>query len=113
MLPGVHDFIRLVPVSGHLLSLSCRDVWEAHTYPQPTPLAHGALFARSPIKYKQWIVEVAFRVHGPPTTSGAGETGEDGQTKRLHKGGRGLAFWYTKVSEAAARESFCDGERQN
>ncbi|KWU41942.1 concanavalin A-like lectin/glucanase [Rhodotorula sp. JG-1b] len=76
VLPGVHDFIRLVP---------------------PTPLAHGALFARSPIKYKQWIVEVAFRVHGPPTTSGAGgETGEDGQPKRLHKGGRGLAFWYTK-----------------
>lgn len=65
--------------------------------PQPTPLAHGALFARTPIKYKEWIVEVAFRLHGPPAISAAGETGEDGQPKRLHKGGRGLAFWYTKV----------------
>ncbi|GAA5881211.1 hypothetical protein JCM3774_000654 [Rhodotorula dairenensis] len=75
VLPGVHDFIRLVP---------------------PTPLAHGALFARSPIKYKEWIVEVAFRVHGPPAVTAATETGEDGQPKRLSKGGRGLAFWYTK-----------------
>lgn len=80
---------------------------------QPTPLAHGALFARSPIKYKQWIVEVAFRVHGPPTTSGAGETGEDGQPKRLHKGGRGLAFWYTKVSEAAAGRVSATGKKSD
>ncbi|GAA6026718.1 hypothetical protein JCM8202_002034, partial [Rhodotorula sphaerocarpa] len=74
VLAGVHDFIRLVP---------------------STPLAHGAIFAREPIQYKEWIAEVAFRVHGPPTHA-AGELGEDGKPKRLLKGGRGLAFWYTK-----------------
>lgn len=42
------------------------------------------------------MVEVAFRVHGPPII-GLGDTMEDGTQKRLHKGGRGLAFWYSKV----------------
>ncbi|BGP24666.1 legume-like lectin [Rhodotorula toruloides] len=74
VLPGVHDFLRLVP---------------------SVPLAHGAVFSRKPLTSKEWIVEMAFRVHGPPTT-GLTETGEDGKVKRLHKGGRGLAFWYTK-----------------
>ncbi|GAA5991265.1 hypothetical protein JCM11641_000405 [Rhodosporidiobolus odoratus] len=80
-LPGVHDFLRLVP---------------------PTPLAHGSLFSPSPMTAKEWIVEIAFRVHGPPTTGVADkiEMDKDGKiTKRetgAMKGGRGLAFWVTK-----------------
>ncbi|CEQ39471.1 SPOSA6832_01012, partial [Sporobolomyces salmonicolor] len=61
-LPGVHDFLRLVP---------------------------------EPIKSKDWVAEVAFRLHGPPT-AGVTEMSEDGKVRKLHKGGRGLAFWYTK-----------------
>ncbi|ORY81781.1 concanavalin A-like lectin/glucanase domain-containing protein [Leucosporidium creatinivorum] len=75
-LPGVHDFLRLVP---------------------PTPLAHGAVFSTKPLEAEEWMVEVAFRVHGPPII-GLGETMEDGTQKRLHKGGRGLAFWYSKTA---------------
>ncbi|GJN90487.1 hypothetical protein Rhopal_003498-T1 [Rhodotorula paludigena] len=74
VLPGVHDFLRLVP---------------------SVPLAHGAVFSRKPLKAKEWIAEIAFRVHGP-AVSGMTETDHDGKVKRLHKGGRGLAFWYTK-----------------
>ncbi|BGP48211.1 hypothetical protein JCM10450v2_004083 [Rhodotorula kratochvilovae] len=74
VIPGVHDFLRLVP---------------------GTPLAHGAVFSRKPLKAKEWIAEIAFRVHGPPAT-GLTESDENGHLKRLHKGGRGLAFWYTK-----------------
>ncbi|KPV74695.1 uncharacterized protein RHOBADRAFT_53651 [Rhodotorula graminis WP1] len=74
VIPGVHDFIRLVP---------------------GTPLAHGAIFSRQPLKAKEWIAEIAFRVHGPPAT-GLAEMDENGHQKRLHKGGRGLAFWATK-----------------
>ncbi|GAA6060111.1 hypothetical protein JCM10212_003519 [Sporobolomyces blumeae] len=74
VLPGVHDFLRLVP---------------------PSPLAHGAVFSEEPIKSKEWVAEIAFRLHGPPT-AGVTEVKEDGTVKKLHKGGRGLAFWYTK-----------------
>ncbi|GAA5832453.1 hypothetical protein JCM3766R1_003081 [Sporobolomyces carnicolor] len=74
VLPGVHDFLRLVP---------------------PSPLAHGAVFSEYPIKSKEWVVELAFRLHGPPT-AGVTEMAADGTVKKLHKGGRGLAFWYTK-----------------
>ncbi|GAA5865817.1 hypothetical protein JCM1840_006260 [Sporobolomyces johnsonii] len=73
-LPGVHDFLRLVP---------------------PSPLAYGAVFSQEPIKSKDWVAEVAFRLHGPPT-AGVTEMSEDGKVRKLHKGGRGLAFWYTK-----------------
>ncbi|GAA5919760.1 hypothetical protein JCM6882_003758 [Rhodosporidiobolus microsporus] len=79
-LPGVHDFLRLVPAM---------------------PLAHGALFSTSTLPAKEWIVEVAFRVHGPQT-SGLAESNEDGKLKTEKgehgpvKGGRGLAFWVTK-----------------
>ena len=65
---------------------------------QPTPLAHGAAFSEAPMMAEEWIVEVAFRVHGP-SASGMTEKLEDGTTKKVHKGGRGLAFWYTKVRE--------------
>ncbi|GAA5925140.1 uncharacterized protein JCM15063_004934 [Sporobolomyces koalae] len=74
VLPGVHDFVRLVP---------------------PSPLAHGAVFSENPIKSKEWVAEIAFRLHGPPT-AGVTEMDQDGTVKKLHKGGRGLAFWYTK-----------------
>ncbi|GAA6016735.1 hypothetical protein JCM11491_000224 [Sporobolomyces phaffii] len=74
VLPGVHDFLRLVP---------------------PSPLAHGAVFSEEPIKSKEWVAEIAFRLHGPPT-AGVTEMSGDGTVKKLHKGGRGLAFWYTK-----------------
>lgn len=80
----------------------------AHPFLRPAqsvPLAHGAVFSHKPLTAKEWIVEIAFRVHGPPTT-GLTETGEDGKVKRLHKGGRGLAFWYTKVS-APPRTAQC------
>ncbi|KAK4053879.1 hypothetical protein OIO90_003716 [Microbotryomycetes sp. JL221] len=73
-LPGVHDFVRLVP---------------------PTPLAHGALFTVKPMGAEEWIAEIAFRVHGP-AVHGLGEVSEDGAPIRARKGGRGLAFWYTK-----------------
>ncbi|GAA5882441.1 hypothetical protein JCM16303_001734 [Sporobolomyces ruberrimus] len=72
VLPGVHDFLRL-----------------------PSPLAHGAVFSENPIKSKEWVAEIAFRLHGAPT-AGVTEMAADGTVKKLHKGGRGLAFWYTK-----------------
>ncbi|KAM0791212.1 hypothetical protein ACM66B_005693 [Microbotryomycetes sp. NB124-2] len=74
VLPGVHDFIRLVP---------------------PTPLAHGALFSDKPLLAEEWMAEIAFRVHGP-AVHGLADVSEDGTPVRAHKGGRGLALWYTK-----------------
>ncbi|GAA6006880.1 hypothetical protein JCM10207_009125 [Rhodosporidiobolus poonsookiae] len=75
-LPGVTDFLRLVP---------------------STPLAHGALFTHVPLAAHEWIVEVAFRIHGPEI-SGLVESDAEGTLKKggMHKGGRGLAFWATK-----------------
>ncbi|GAA5820470.1 hypothetical protein JCM11251_005638 [Rhodosporidiobolus azoricus] len=77
-LPGVHDFLRLVPAM---------------------PLAHGALFSTAALPAKEWIVELAFRVHGPQS-SGLAESSDDGKLKLDQhgpvKGGRGLAFWVTK-----------------
>ena len=43
VLPGVHDFVRLVPA---------------------TPLAHGAAFSAKPLQSDEWVVELAFRTHG-------------------------------------------------
>lgn len=90
----MHDFLRLVPVSYfapiHVQYELIR------TLSQPTPLAHGAVFSEAPLTAEEWIVEMAFRVHGPPA-SGITEKLEDGTLKKVHKGGRGLAFWYTKV----------------
>lgn len=57
------DFIRLTP---------------------PIPLSNGAIFSTSSVKSKEWIVEVALRVHGSSRQGGS-------------KGGRGFGFWYTKV----------------
>ncbi|KAK4048355.1 hypothetical protein OIV83_004877 [Microbotryomycetes sp. JL201] len=74
VLPGVHDFIRLVP---------------------PTPLAHGALFSDKPLQAEEWMAEIAFRVHGP-AVHGLADLADDGTPVRAHKGGRGLALWYTK-----------------
>lgn len=66
ILPGVIDYLRLVP---------------------PVPLAVGGMFASKPLMSEEWVVELAFRVHGrEEETKGGG-----------HQGGRGLAFWYTKV----------------
>ena len=101
VIPGVHDFIRLVPVRPpplsllrpHLVSHLADELW---VLLQGTPLAHGAIFSRQPLKAKEWIAEIAFRVHGPPAT-GLAQMDENGHQKRLHKGGRGLAFWATKV----------------
>lgn len=78
-LPGVHDYLRLVP---------------------PTPLAHGALFSTATMEAEEWIAEIAFRVHGPPAVGLVDISEEDGVPARsikVHKGGRGLAFWVTKV----------------
>lgn len=36
---------------------------------------------------EEWVIELAFRVHGRNVLGD-----EEG-----HQGGRGLAFWYTKV----------------
>lgn len=69
-------------------------------------MAHGAVFSRKPLKAKEWIAEIAFRVHGP-AVSGMTETDHDGKVKRLHKGGRGLAFWYTKVRKPYCRFQRC------
>jgi hypothetical protein len=66
--PGVLDYLKLVPA---------------------TPLAHGALFSTKALTSAEWIVEMAFRMHG------AVDTGLEDETSR---GGRGLAFWYSKVS---------------
>lgn len=76
VLPGVHDFLRLVPA---------------------TPLAHGAVFSHKPLQSDEWVVELAFRVHGAATV-GVTEHQPDGSVKRSHKGGRGLAFWYSKLA---------------
>lgn len=51
----------------------------------PIPLSNGAIFSTSSVKSKEWIVEVAVRVHGATRQGGS-------------KGGRGFGFWYTKVS---------------
>lgn len=75
-LPGVHDFIRLVP---------------------PTPLAHGSVFARLPMPMKEWTVDIAFRVHGPHDEMDASQD-RGAHGKMSNRGGRGLGFWYTKVS---------------
>lgn len=69
-LPGITDYLRLVP---------------------PMPLAFGGLFTKKPMMSDEWVVEMAFRVHGRNVVL-EGEKGEG------HSGGRGLAFWYTKVS---------------
>ncbi|GAA5876000.1 hypothetical protein JCM8547_000674 [Rhodosporidiobolus lusitaniae] len=77
-LAGVHDFLRLVP---------------------PTPLAHGSLFSVPLLTSQEWIVELAFRVHGPETSGLAEGVDEKGQMRKsggMMKGGRGLAFWVTK-----------------
>ena len=50
----------------------------------PIPLAHGAVFSTSKFKSSEWIVEIAMRVHG--------------SIRGGSKGGRGLGFWYTRVS---------------
>ncbi|KAI5481928.1 Legume-like lectin [Pseudohyphozyma bogoriensis] len=74
-LPGVHDYLRLVP---------------------PNPLAYGGIFTQVPLDAEEWVAEIAFRVHGPPAI-GLVEPSEDGHVKKAPKGGRGLAFWYTKT----------------
>ncbi|KAK4702502.1 hypothetical protein P7C70_g3723, partial [Phenoliferia sp. Uapishka_3] len=78
-LPGVHDYLRLVPAN---------------------PLAHGALFTQQKMEAEEWIAEIAFRVHGPPAVGLVDVSEEDGvpaKSTRVHKGGRGLAFWVTKT----------------
>ncbi|KAM0752451.1 concanavalin A-like lectin/glucanase [Meredithblackwellia eburnea MCA 4105] len=76
-LPGNHDFLRLVPAN---------------------PMAHGALFSQRKMEAEEWVAEIAFRVHGPPTVGIVEVVGDDGETRttKVHKGGRGLAFWYSK-----------------
>lgn len=67
ILPGVHDFFRLLP---------------------QTPLAFGGAWGTEKwTDSTEFVVEIAFRVHGAIVSSHETE----------HKGGRGLAFWYTKV----------------
>ena len=49
---------------------------------------------------EEWIAEIAFRVHGPPAV-GLVDVSDDDDVKpksiKVHKGGRGLAFWVSKV----------------
>lgn len=66
LLPGIHDFFRLVP---------------------SVPLAFGASFTETPWPSNEFVVEIGFRVHGAELPGDA-----DVSTK----GGRGLAFWYAR-----------------
>lgn len=81
----MHDFLRLVP---------------------PAPLAHGALFSSKPMLAEEWVVEVAFRMHGPNLGGLVDHVSDDPGAKRhkAGKGGRGLAFWYSKVRTTPSGE---------
>lgn len=96
LVPGSQDFIRLVP---------------------SLPLSHGSIYSTKPNDVREWVVEMAFRIHGPQVsgldTGGGTGTGTGGKS-RSSKGGRGLAFWYTKVccgfvSIAQSFETDCPG----
>ncbi|MBW0512185.1 hypothetical protein O181_051900 [Austropuccinia psidii MF-1] len=80
-IPTAHDFLRLI---------------------QPFPLAYGGMFTNKPISFDQWSIEIGFRIHGGlsnihhghhNTTNRYNEFGEV-----IGKGGRGLAFWYSKTA---------------
>lgn len=66
LLPGMHDFFRLVP---------------------SVPLAFGAAFDTAPWTGDGFVVEIAMRVHGAELPA---------DTDVSSKGGRGLAFWYAR-----------------
>ncbi|KAG0146019.1 hypothetical protein CROQUDRAFT_723112 [Cronartium quercuum f. sp. fusiforme G11] len=62
----------------------------------PFPLAYGGIFTHKPIPFEQWSVEIAFRIHGGPSATYIHEN--HSTTHVRGKGGRGLAFWYTKTA---------------
>lgn len=66
LLPGIHDFFRLVP---------------------SVPLAFGTSFTETPWPSTEFVVEIGFRVHGAELP---------GDESVSTKGGRGLAFWYAR-----------------
>lgn len=70
-LPTSPDFLRLV---------------------SPIPLSHGSVFTSKPLDSKEWIVEVALRVHGSFRPGSM-------------RGGRGLGFWYTSVRDGVFEAS--------
>ncbi|KAI8445179.1 concanavalin A-like lectin/glucanase domain-containing protein [Phakopsora pachyrhizi] len=81
-IPTAKDFIRLV---------------------NPFPLAYGGMFTERTIPFDQWSVEIAFRIHGGYSTVHHGHRNTSHQDaveddEHLGKGGRGIAFWYTKSS---------------
>ncbi|KAA1090493.1 hypothetical protein PGT21_003098 [Puccinia graminis f. sp. tritici] len=79
-IPAAKDFVRLIT---------------------PFPLAYGAMFTEQPIPFDQWSVEIAFRIHGGFSDLHHGHHNEthpsDDDEEITGKGGRGIAFWYTKT----------------
>ncbi|WAR54338.1 hypothetical protein PtB15_3B852 [Puccinia triticina] len=80
-IPSAKDFVRLLT---------------------PFPLTYGAMFTEHPIPFDQWSVEIAFRIHGSYSDIHHGHHNEthvsDDDDEITGKGGRGIAFWYTKAS---------------
>lgn len=66
----------------------------------PYPLAFGAMFTDKPIPFDQWSVEIAFRIHGGFSGIHHGHHNEShlSDDDEVGKGGRGLAFWYTRTA---------------
>ncbi|KAH9825140.1 concanavalin A-like lectin/glucanase domain-containing protein [Melampsora americana] len=65
----------------------------------PFPLAYGGIFTEKPIPFDQWSVEIAFRIHGGPGSTRVPDPEKNHTITQIRgKGGRGLAFWYTKTS---------------
>ncbi|KAH9459710.1 hypothetical protein Pst134EA_006776 [Puccinia striiformis f. sp. tritici] len=79
-IPSAKDFVRLV---------------------SPFPLAYGGMFTEHPIPFDQWSVEIAFRIHGAFSDLHHGHHNETHKSEDEEditgKGGRGIAFWYSKV----------------
>ncbi|PLW09418.1 hypothetical protein PCANC_17617 [Puccinia coronata f. sp. avenae] len=79
-IPSAKDFVRLV---------------------SPFPLAYGAMFTEQPIPFDQWSVEIAFRIHGGFSDVHHGHHNDTDSSEHdeeiTGKGGRGIAFWYSKA----------------
>ncbi|GAA99749.1 uncharacterized protein L969DRAFT_87400 [Mixia osmundae IAM 14324] len=74
-LPMSNDYVRIVP---------------------PSLLSYGGAFSTKKSTTDEWIVEIAVRVHGSVPSRHIDQDGK--LIENPGKGGRGLAFWYTKNS---------------